>query len=65
MVYKHHANLKEMILADAHQKVMDGIFDITTAPKICNCWNIQKINGNCVYKGKCNTYIQLKFLKVD
>ena len=48
MVYKRHENLKEMLLLDAHQKVMEGIFQKVTAPKICNCWKIQKINGTCI-----------------
>ena len=63
MVYKRHANLKEMLLSDAHQKVMEGIFDKITAPQKCNCWNSHKTNGACIYKWKCKTTMVIHKIK--
>ena len=64
MVYKRHMNLKEMLLADLHSKVMHGVFDTITAPKNCNCrtyqqqseWSMHRSvrcecqTGNLIYK---------------
>ena len=48
MVYKRSVNMKAMLLADVHTKVMHGIFDAMTALKDCKCRDNRKVNGTCV-----------------
>ena len=55
MVYKHHTNLKDMLLADLHLKVMHGMFCSVTKPKKCNCRDNSKVNGQYMFGGECQT----------
>ena len=49
MIYKHHTNIKEMLLADLNSKIMHDIFDKITAPKKCGCRAASKVNGRCMF----------------
>ena len=55
MVYKHHTNLKDMLLADLHLKVMHGMFCSVTKPKKCNCRDNSKVNGQYMFGGEYQT----------
>ena len=54
MVYKRHANLKEILLGDLHGKVMAHTKDTATKQLICNCRADTKVDGKCIYNdGDC------------
>ena len=43
-----------MLLADLNLKVVHGISDKITAPKKCGCCAASKVNGQCMFGGRCN-----------
>ena len=55
MSYHRFNNLAELLNGDLAAKIGRGIFSKDLMDRECNCSIPSKVNGKCVYKGKCRS----------
>ena len=55
MSYHRFNNLAELINGYLAAKIGRGIFSKDLMDRKCNCYLPSKVNGKCVYKGKCRS----------
>ena len=55
MSYHRFNNLAELLNRDLAAKIGRGIFSKYLMDRECNCSLPSKVNGKCVYKGKCRS----------
>ena len=48
-------NLAKLLNGDLAAKIGQGIFSKDLMDRECNCYLPSKVNGKCVYKGKCRS----------
>ena len=53
MSYHMYINLAELLNGDLAAKTRREIFSKDLMDRECNCYLPSKVNGKCVYKGKC------------
>ena len=53
MSYHRYNNLAELLNRDLAAKIGRGIFSKDLMDRECNCSLPSKVNGKCVYEGKC------------
>ena len=53
MSYHKISNLREMFQADLGNKLLTDIKPLDFLPKECNCTKPSKVDGQCIFKGKC------------
>ena len=53
MCFKCHRNLKEMLLGDLNNKILENVVDNLSQDKKCNCRSDKPIDGECFLDGKC------------
>ena len=53
--YHRFNNLAELLNEDLAAKIGQGIFSKDLMDRKCNCSLPSKVNGKCVYKGKCRS----------
>ena len=53
MSYHVFSNLGAKLNADTASKLMEGIDDLTWITRPCNCGPSFKVDGQCIYGGKC------------
>ena len=60
MCHKRHTNLKETLLADCSNRVMEHVTSLPKGykkppKKTCGCTSTTKIDGKCIFEGLCQT----------
>ena len=55
MSYHRFNNLAELLNLDLAAKIGRGIFSKDLMDRECNCSLPSKVNGKCVYEGKCRS----------
>ena len=68
MSYHRYKNLAELLNGDLAAKIERGIFSKDLMDRECNCSLPSKVNGKCVYEGKCRAkciIYQVEFSKCD
>ena len=55
MSYHRYNNLAELLNRDLAAKIGRGIFSKDLMDRECNCSIPSKVNGKCVYEGKCRS----------
>ena len=53
MSYHRFSNLREIYQGNLNGKIMRGVKSRDFEDLKCNCSEATKINGECIYKGKC------------
>ena len=53
MCYKRHSNLKELLLGDLSNKILENVVDATSQDKECNCMANKLVDGECFLSGDC------------
>ena len=53
MAHMRFSNLGEMLQADLQSKLMQGISDREYESRKCNCNAVNKVDGKCLFDGKC------------
>ena len=53
MCYKRFKNLKEQLLGDLDNKILENIVDSKSEDKECNCRDGKLVEGKCFLGGKC------------
>ena len=61
MSYHKFSNVCQLFNGDLMGKMMTGIDDETWASRPCNCNWSSKINGACMYEGKCKESVVVSF----
>ena len=53
MCYKCHSNLKELLLGDLSNKILENVVDTIPQDKVCNCMANKLVDGECFLSGDC------------